>query len=76
MEYNVRIELDRFFENVVALRKDDFQYQFKMLNKPPNRDEWHTTPLIVTAYYNPALDVLGLYQLFLRIAVNIFVLPN
>ena len=61
MEYNVRIELDSFFENVVALRKDDFQYQFKLLNKPTNRDEWHTSPLIVKAYYNPALDVLGLH---------------
>jgi len=55
-EYNVKIEKDKFFENVVALRKDDFKYEFKMLNKPPNRDEWHTTPSTVTAYYNPALN--------------------
>jgi putative endopeptidase len=55
-EYNVKIEKDKFFENVVALRKDDFQYEFKKLNKPPNRDEWYTTPSTVTAYYNPALN--------------------
>ena len=55
-EYKVKIEKDKFFENVVALRKDDFKYEFKMLNKAPNRDEWHTTPSTVTAYYNPALN--------------------
>ena len=55
-EYNVKMEKDKFFENVVALRKDDFQYEFKKLNKPPNRDEWYTTPSTVTAYYNPALN--------------------
>ncbi len=49
---NVKIEKGKFFENVVALRKDDFQYEFKQLNKVPNRDEWHTTPSTVTAYYN------------------------
>jgi len=56
-EYNnVKIVKEKFFENVVALRKDDFQYEFKQLNKAPNRDEWHTTPSTVTAYYNPALN--------------------
>jgi putative endopeptidase len=46
----------KFFENVVALRQGDYQYELKQLNKPPNRDEWHTTPSTVTAYYNPALN--------------------
>jgi putative endopeptidase len=56
-EYNnIKIVREAFFENVVALRKDDFQYEFKQLNKAPNRDEWHTTPSTVTAYYNPALN--------------------
>ena len=56
-EYNnITIERDKFFENVVALRKDEYQYSLKQLNKAPNRDEWHTTPSTVTAYYNPALN--------------------
>lgn len=56
-EYNdVTIERDKFFENVVALRKDEYQYSLNQLNKAPNRDEWHTTPSTVTAYYNPALN--------------------
>jgi len=55
-EYNVKIQKATFFENVVALRKDDFQYELRQLNKAPNRDEWGTTPSTVTAYYNPALN--------------------
>jgi len=55
--YNeVTIERDHFFENVVALRKNDFQYNLNKLNKAPNREEWHTTPSTVTAYYNAALN--------------------
>lgn len=56
-EYNdVTIERDKFFENVVALRKDQYQYSLNQLNKPPNREQWGTTPSTVTAYYNPALN--------------------
>ena len=54
--YDVTINRDQFFENVVALRKDAYQYELKQLNKAPNRDEWHTTPSTVTAYYNPSLN--------------------
>ncbi|MBJ2174454.1 M13 family metallopeptidase [Aureibaculum sp. A20] len=54
--YDATINRAQFFENVVALNKDDYQYQLKQLNKAPNRDEWHTTPSTVTAYYNPSLN--------------------
>ena len=54
--YDVTIDRNQFFENVVALRKDDYIYQLKQLNKAPNRDEWGTTPSTVTAYYNPSLN--------------------
>ncbi len=54
--YDVTIDRNQFFENVVALRKNDFQYELKQLNQPPNRDEWGTTPSTVTAYYNPSLN--------------------
>ncbi|OAB78010.1 M13 family metallopeptidase [Cochleicola gelatinilyticus] len=54
--YNVEIDRDKFFENVVALRKDEYQYELSQLNQPPNRNEWHTTPSTVTAYYNPSLN--------------------
>lgn len=55
-EYDVSIDRDQFFENVVALRKSEYQYELAQLNKAPNRDEWHTTPSTVTAYYNPSLN--------------------
>lgn len=54
--YDVEIDRNTFFENVVALRKDAYEYQLKQLNQPPNRDEWGTTPSTVTAYYNPSLN--------------------
>ncbi|MDT0551983.1 M13 family metallopeptidase [Urechidicola vernalis] len=54
--YNVTIERDDFFKNIVSLNKDAYQYELNQLNKVPNRDEWHTTPSTVTAYYNPSLN--------------------
>jgi putative endopeptidase len=55
-EYNVNIEKGTFFENVIALRKNQYQYQATQLNQVPNRDLWGTTPSTVTAYYNPPLN--------------------
>ena len=55
-EYNVQIQKGTYFENVVALKKDQYQYQTNQLNKAPNRDRWGTTPSTVTAYYNPPLN--------------------
>lgn len=54
--YDVEINRNHFFENVVALRREAYEYELKQLNQPPNRDEWHTTPSTVTAYYNPSLN--------------------
>ena len=53
---NVKIEKDKYFENVVALRQNDYQYMLDKLHKSPNKDEWGTTPSTVTAYYNPPLN--------------------
>ena len=52
--YDVEINRDTYFENVVALRKNSYEYQANQLNKAPNRDRWGTTPSTVTAYYNPS----------------------
>ena len=52
----VTINRDTYFENVVALMENDYQYQAEKLNKAPNKDEWGTTPSTVTAYYNPSLN--------------------
>ena len=55
-EYDVNIDRNKFFENVVVLRKNQYQYELKKLNQPPNKHEWHTTPSTVTAYYNPTAN--------------------
>ena len=52
----VKIDKDHYFENVVALRQNDYQYALADLNKAPNKNEWHTTPATVTAYYNPPMN--------------------
>ena len=52
----VNIEKGKYFENFVALLKNDYQYKLDKLNKAPNRDEWFTTPSTVTAYYNQSLN--------------------
>ena len=55
-EYKVKIDRNKFFENVVALRQDEYQYQIGKLNKPPYKQDWETTPPTVTAYYNPSFN--------------------
>ncbi|WP_341224435.1 M13 family metallopeptidase [uncultured Arcticibacterium sp.] len=52
----VRIDKEKYFENVVALRQNDFQFNLKKLNEAPDKTEWHTTPSTVTAYYNPSMN--------------------
>ncbi|SCY04289.1 putative endopeptidase [Nonlabens sp. Hel1_33_55] len=54
--YDVTMDREKFFENVVALRLDEYEYELAKLNKAPNRDEWYTTPSTVTAYYNPSAN--------------------
>lgn len=55
-EYPVEINRETYFENVLALRKNEADYQFKKLGKAPDKTEWGTTPSTVTAYYNPSLN--------------------
>ncbi|GLU44747.1 M13 family metallopeptidase [Allomuricauda sp. NBRC 101325] len=55
-EYDVDIARDQYFENVVALQANNYAYNVQYLNKPPNKDQWGTTPSTVTAYYNPSLN--------------------
>jgi putative endopeptidase len=52
----VQINRTHYFENVLSLNQNDYQYELAKLNKPVDRTEWHTTPSTVTAYYNPALN--------------------
>ena len=54
--YHAEIQKGTYFENIVALNKNAYDYNTAKLELPPNRDEWGTTPAKVTAYYNPPLN--------------------
>ncbi len=49
----VQIDRTKYFENLLSLNQNDYQFQLAKLNKPVDRTEWGTTPSTVTAYYNP-----------------------
>lgn len=53
---DVEIVKGKYFENVIALNRNDYQYELEKLNKEPNKEEWGTTPSTVTAYYNRSLN--------------------
>ena len=55
-EYNVQIDRNNYFENILALQQDDYQHDLQKLNKPVDKTEWGTTPSTVTAYYNPSFN--------------------
>ena len=52
----VQINRAAYFENVLSLNRNDYQYQLAKLNKPVDRTEWGVTPATVTAYYDPSLN--------------------
>jgi putative endopeptidase len=52
----VQISRATYFENVLSLSQNDYQYQLAKLNKPVDRTEWGVTPATVTAYYNLSLN--------------------
>lgn len=54
--YDVKIDRDKYFENVVALRRNDYRFEADQLNKAPDKDIWSTTPSTVTAYYRASLN--------------------
>jgi putative endopeptidase len=56
-EYD-RVQIDRtkYFENLLSIAQNQYQYQLAKLNKPVDRTEWVTTPSTVTAYYNPSFN--------------------
>jgi len=52
----VQVNRTAYFENVLSLNQNDYQYQLAKLNKPVDRTEWGVTPATVTAYYDPSLN--------------------
>ena len=52
----VQIEPNKYFENILSLYKNQYQFELAKLNKPVDRSEWDATPSTVTAYYNPSFN--------------------
>ncbi|QQL50635.1 M13 family metallopeptidase [Mucilaginibacter ginkgonis] len=52
----VSISRTIYFENILAINRNDYQYRLAKLNKPVDKTEWHTTPSTVTAYYSPSAN--------------------
>jgi len=52
----VQIEKTKYFENLLSLNQNEYQFQLIKLNKRVDRTEWGTTPSTVTAYYNPSFN--------------------
>ena len=53
-----RVQIDRakYFEDILSLRGNEYQFELAKLNKPVDRTEWEATPATVTAYYNPSFN--------------------
>lgn len=49
----VQIGRSKYFENLLSLNQNEYQFQLAKLNRPVDRSEWGVTPSTVTAYYNP-----------------------
>jgi putative endopeptidase len=52
----VQINRNKYFENILSLYQDRYQFDLAKLNKPVDRTEWGATPSTVTAYYNPSVN--------------------
>ncbi|MGZ3750754.1 MAG: M13 family metallopeptidase [Mucilaginibacter sp.] len=52
----VQIKRTQYFENILALNQNDYQFQLAKLNKSVDKTEWGLDPATVTAYYNPSVN--------------------
>ncbi|MHA4809526.1 M13 family metallopeptidase [Flavitalea flava] len=52
----VKIDRTKYFENLLSLNQNEYQFQMAKLNKPVDKTEWGATPSTVTAYYNPSFN--------------------
>ena len=52
----VQIDRTKYFEDLLSINQNEYQFQLAKLNKPVDRTEWDATPSTVTAYYNPSFN--------------------
>lgn len=52
----VTINKDKFFENLIACRKNEYSFQVKKVGNEVDKTEWQMTPPTINAYYNPTFN--------------------
>lgn len=52
----VNIDRTKYFENIIAAGKNEFEFQISKLNKPVDKTEWGMSPPTINAYYNPTFN--------------------
>ena len=52
----VSIDRNKYFENIVACDKNEYQYQLSKVGKPVDKTEWGLTAPTINAYYNPTFN--------------------
>ncbi|MCO5234892.1 MAG: M13 family metallopeptidase [Chitinophagaceae bacterium] len=52
----VIIDKSKYFENTVAGRRNNFDFNLSQLGNPVDQSLWYMTPQTVNAYYNPTVN--------------------
>ncbi|HMH20964.1 MAG TPA: M13 family metallopeptidase [Puia sp.] len=52
----VTIDRNKFFEDMISCKKNEYQYQVSRVDKAVDRTEWAMTPPTINAYYNPSFN--------------------
>lgn len=52
----VNIVKDKFFDNLLACGKNEYQYQVSKVGNPVDKTEWGMTAPTINAYYNPTFN--------------------
>ena len=55
-EYNVTINRNKYYDNLMSCHQDNYNYNLKKLGKPVDKTEWEMTPPTINAYYNPSFN--------------------
>ena len=55
-QYNVTIDKNKYYDNLMSCYKDDYNYNLKKLGKTVDKTEWIMTPPTINAYYNPTFN--------------------
>lgn len=61
--FQLTINEERFFENILSILNWDSERQCQLLRKPVEKHKWATEPAVVNAFYNPNRNDIGKYRI-------------